>query len=305
MKHYMEIERARFETEGLTKSNLGAFNVGDHIVIQEKWDGANCSIRLDDNGNLLAFSRKNELSMSNDLRGFWGYVQALDKNKFQDLGNRILFGEWGIKHTVVYNQDAYNKMYCYDMYDTETETWLPQNIVKEYVESHGLEYIHTFYDGEFISWEHCMQFLNSPGYGNRQEGIVVKNQSKLDDRNCREPFYIKIVNAQFKETKINNHLEKLIDPNNEIEKQTAEEHAKELVTEARVKKEIHKMIDEGLLPEIIEPKDMGTVSKLLPKRIYEDIDKEDHDTLVAYTNKFIGKAITSTVMNYARQIILG
>lgn len=305
MKHYIDIERARFEDEGMTKYNLGRFEVGDHIVIQEKWDGANSSILYED-GKLKCFSRKRELDERETLRGFWNYVQRLDANKFTDLGNRILFMEWGIPHTIKYNHEAYNQAYVFDMYDAETQKWLSQDVVKEFAESHGLNYIHTYYDGPFISWEHCMSFLHSPGYGDEQEGIVVKCIDKLDYADDeRNPAYIKIVNAQFKETQLKNHIKKALDPQDLEAKNLANEHANELVTEARVRKELHKMIDEGILPEQLIPRDMATIARLLPNRIYADIDKEDHDTLIAYGNEYLGKAIGNVVMNHARRIIVG
>ena len=305
MKHYIDIERARFEDEGMSKYNLGRFEVGDRTVIQEKLDGANCSCLYEDE-RLKCFSRKKELDERETLRGFWNWIQKLEASKFADLGSRILFMEYAVKHTITYSNDIYNQPYVFDMYDTETKKWLPQDVVKEYAESHGLNYIHTFYDGPFISWEHCMSFLHSPGYGDSQEGIVVKNQSKLDYADYEHnPAYIKIVNAQFKETQLKNHVKKVLDPQHIEEKAQAEEHANEFVTEARVRKEIGKMIDEGLLPEELTPKDMATVAKLLPKRIYMDIDKEDHDTLVAYGNEYLGKAIGNVTMKYARQIIIG
>ena len=65
------------------------------------------------------------------------------------------------------------------------------------------------------------------------------------------------------------------------------------------------MIDEGLLPELLTGEDMAVIARNLPKRIYYDIDKEDHDTLIAYDNQYLGKAIGNVVMNYAKKIVLG
>lgn len=306
MKHFMDISRIK-ENEGseLIMSNIGAFQPGDIIQISEKVDGANASIALDDNGNLVAYSRKNELNYQNTLRGFWNYVQTLDKEKFQDLGKCVLFGEWSIPHTVKYNADAYNKWYVYDMYDTETEEWLPQSVVKEFAETHGLEYIHVLYEGEFISWDHCRTFLNSPAYGDRQEGIVVKNMSKLNSPDVRQPFYLKIVNDSFMETKAHNHIKKVLDPQHQEEKNLAEEIANEVVTKARVQKEIHKMIDEGILPEKLQPKDMSMVARNLPKRIYDDIVKEELERISdTIGNQYFGKAVNAVTMNYAKDIVL-
>lgn len=303
----MDITRIKEDGESeLTTANTRAFEVGDHVVIQEKIDGANASFRLDNDGNLLAFSRKNELNYQNTLRGFWNYVQSLDKEKFKNLGSRIIFGEWLCKHTVKYNTESYNQFYVFDMYDTETEQWLPQSIVKDYAETHELNYIHTLYDGEFISWEHCRSFLHSPAYGVNQEGIVIKNESKLNDPDVRNPFYLKIVNDSFMETKAHNHIKKVLDPQHQEEKSQAEEIANEVVTKARVQKEIHKMIDEGILPEKLQPKDMSVVARNLPKRIYDDIVKEELERISdTIGNQYFGKAVNTVTMNYAKDIVLG
>ena len=659
MKHFMDIVRVKESDDDMVESNVGAFQVGDHIQISEKWDGANSSIAWE-NGELKAYSRKNELNMNNNLRGFWNFVQTLDKEMFRDLGNRVLFGEWGVPHTVKYNQDAYNKWYVYDMFDKDTEHWLSQTVVKEYAESHGLEYIHVLYDGPFISWEHCKTFLNQPAYGNQQEGCfssrtkilmaddseilikdvkvgdivksynlnthcienkkvtnvffnghksvdqwkqmnvfcrgftarglisgkttvtknhkffdgngfteidkldsiyhyeltidpyryqaciglmcsdgclskylfkisqkedkmqyfetllepflnpkrqinisgkgsriknitiqkaysdawftkyilkhnkldyismfrdfndigwayffmgdgsgkknslnlclasytqeevneivkilkeyfeikclnitydkrvfngsgasiwlsgenankifnriakyivpthryklpenieqinenqftgfpncqygivkrhiyknidfvnsnycenhqtigawdlevednhnyfangclvhncVIKNQDKLNDPDNRNPFYLKIVNDSFKETQLNNHIKKILDPNDEIDKAQAEECASQVITEARVRKDILKMVDEGLIPEKLTPQDMGLIARLLPKRMYDDVLKEEKELVGnCIANKYFGKAISSQSMNWAKKIVLG
>lgn len=307
MKHFMDISRIK-ENEGseLTMNNIGAFQPGDIIQISEKVDGANASIALDNNGNLVAYSRKNELNYQNTLRGFWNYVQTLDKEKFQDLGKYVCFGEWLVSHTVKYNADAYNKWYVYDMWDTETEQWLPQSVVKEFAKAHGLEYIHILYEGEFISWDHCRTFLNSPAYGDNQEGIVIKNQSKLNYPDLRRPFYLKIVNDSFMETKAHNHIKKVLDPQHQEEKNKAEEIANEVITKARIQKEIHKMIDEGILPEKLQPKDMSVVARNLPKRIYDDIVKEELERISdTVGNQYFGKAVNAVTMNYAKDIVLG
>lgn len=307
MKHFMDISRIK-ENEGseLIMNNIDAFQPGDIIQVSEKVDGANASIALDDNGNLVAYSRKNELNYQNTLRGFWNYVQTLDKEKFQDLEKYVCFGEWLVSHTVKYNVDAYDKWYVYDMYDTETEEWLPQSIVKEFAKTHGLEYIHVLYEGEFISWDHCRTFLNSPAYGDKQEGIVIKNMSKLNCPDVRRPFYLKIVNDSFMETKAHNHIKKVLDPQHQEEKNLAEEIANEVVTKARVQKEIHKMIDEGILPEKLQPKDMSVVARNLPKRIYDDIVKEELERISdTIGNQYFGKAVNTVTMNHAKDIVLG
>ena len=88
----------------------------------------------------------------------------------------------------------------YDVYDVEKQCYLPQTEVKALAEKFGFNYIYTLYDGEFISWEHCRSFMNEVVYSQTiEEGIVVKNQSKLNDPNSRTPFVLKIVNDKFAE----------------------------------------------------------------------------------------------------------
>lgn len=304
MKHYMDIVRIKQGDEELTEDNTKCFEIGDRVIIQEKIDGANASFTLGDDGQLIAFSRKNELTATNNLRGYWNFIQTLNAEEYTDLQDKICFAEWLIPHTVVYDKEAYKQVYVFDLYDKQNEKWLPQDEVKTFAEKHGLNYIHTLYDGPFVSWDHVKSFCNSPAYGERQEGVVIKNQTKLNDPDVRQPFYLKIVNDSFKETQLKNHVKKVLDPQHVKEKQEADESAEQLVTKARVLKEIHKMIDEGILPEKLQPKDMGVIAKNLPKRIFDDVVKEESEYL-DIGNQYIGKAINNITMKYAREIVTG
>lgn len=61
-KKFMDISRIKEDTE-MTITNTSGFEVGDHIVIQEKMDGANAAISYDSESNkLVAFSRKMSLT---------------------------------------------------------------------------------------------------------------------------------------------------------------------------------------------------------------------------------------------------
>lgn len=62
-KKYIDIQR-------LKSAFSDGFEKGDNIVVQEKIDGANFSIRYDESDNTVkAFSRKTELNFKNNLRG--------------------------------------------------------------------------------------------------------------------------------------------------------------------------------------------------------------------------------------------
>ena len=304
MKHFLDIEHIRESESGLTRSNTGAFWPGDIIQITEKVDGSNASIQYVD-GELKAFSRRQDLNVSNTLDGFFDYVQSLDPIKFADTPNLVIFGEWLRKNKIIYESENMHKWYVYDIFDLETEQWMPQDFVKDFCKKHDLIYVHVLYEGPFISWEHCKTFMHSPMYGDRQEGIVVKNQTKLNNEFNRDPVYLKIVNDDFKET----------------QKQKAPKSAEEIaagnkamalaltiITERRVEKMIYALRDDGILPEELTPADMKTVAQHLPKRVYEDCLKEEPETVEAVDAigaQPFSKICGSIVMQMARNIIIG
>lgn len=304
-KHYMDISRIKEDTE-FTESNTGAFKVGDEIVVQEKVDGSNASIAYDvETGKLLAFSRKQLLSEDLRLNGFWDYVQNLNAEQFVKYPNYVFFGEWLSKHTIRYNLDAYNKWYFYDVFDKENGVYLPQSEVKRLANELGFIYVKTFYTGRFVSWEHVSQFVGQSDIAVESgEGIVIKNMTKLNDPNMRQPFYLKIVVDKFCEIKHENHKRKIEDPQKLEERAVAQEIVESIVTENRVRKELLKLMDEGVLPSKIAPQDMKTVAMNLPKRIYDDCVKEEPESVEA-AGKYFGRLNNLITMGLAKQIIFG
>lgn len=293
-------------TDIIRKSNAGTFVVGDNIQITTKIDGANASISWDETTQSLEiFSRTNLLNNSNSLKGFYNYIKTVvePKTDWSIYSDFVFFGEWCIKHTIKYNDDWYGKWRVYDIWCKSANTYVSQERVKATCKQLGLEYIEELYNGPFISWEHCRSFMNkSTAYGPDQEGIVVKNQSKFFKPENRFPAYLKIVNESFKET-MKVKPPKEIDPEVEAARQKAFELAKTVVTEARVKKIILKLVDEGILPETLEPKDMGLVMKHLPKRVYDDIIKEEPEILEALAEN-AGKCLAVETAKVARKIII-
>lgn len=287
-KKYMDIKVADIAT-------IGGFEVGNHIVIQTKVDGANAAIRYDaETDTLIAQSRKQILSSDNNLRGFYEYVQLMDKNKVKAvLGTRyIAYMEWLVPHTIKYPAEAMNKAYCYDVYDTEEGKWMPQDFVKEVAGKLGITYVFTWYDGEFFSWEHCKSFLGGSVYGEeQQEGIVVKNETKLNDPNNRQPFYVKIVNEKFHE-KMKNKEGKTLSPEEIAEYNNNFDKTKTIVTRARVEKILHKGIDEGQIPENWTAEDMKTIAKYVPREVVADCFKEEKEIVAEIDGftKFANKA---------------
>ena len=296
-------------TDAVRPKNTGCFEPGDLVSITTKIDGANASIAWDETtGKLEVFSRTNLLDQPGALRGFYDYVKTeieskLDMSKHPDL---VIFGEWLVKHSINYENECYNKWYVYDIWSKKLGGYLAQCVVQGFCHEYGLEYVEELYYGPFVSWDHCRSFLRaSKAYGPRQEGIVVKNQSpKLYSQDRRSPAYLKIVNEEFKESMHSKKEKKPADPEKEAEAKKAAELMEAVVTEARVRKIILKLADEGIVPAELGPKDMGTVMKHLPKRVFEDLLKEEPET-VKQAGAMAGKACSAQAAKLARQIIIG
>lgn len=295
-KKYMDIER-------LKESFADGFCKGDHIVVQEKIDGANFSIRYDaETDEVAAFSRKNPLTFSNNLRGAWQWAQKLDKSLVKEvLGtNLVLFGEWLVSHTVVYPQDKYQNAYFYDVYALEEKQYLPQDEVKKIIAHLGLTYVPVFYDGEFQSWEHIRQFVGKTELGGEYgEGVVVKNMSRINDPNNRLPFYTKIVGEKFVERK---PMKKIVDTSKLEERAKLQSLVETVVTEARVAKLLHKMVDENVISENWDEHDMSTITKNIGKVVYYDCVKEEPD-VVEQVGGYFGKFANGIAMRIVREML--
>ena len=306
-KHFIDIQNIREEDTELRNRNTQAFDEDCIIQITEKADGSNACAAYDiETDQMMAFSRKQELNFQNTLNGFWNYVQTLPSDEFKAHPNYRVFGEWmGAKNKIVYYDTGKIKhWYVYDIFDTESETWLEQNDVKLFCEKASLEYIHVLYEGKFISWEHCRSFMNNSAYGDKQEGIVIKRAglNNWDSHDIKAPLYLKIVNESFKESM--KTKEKVIDFEKENAIQEARKIMESICTVNRIEKELFKMRDEGILPEKIEPTDFKIIAMNLPKRIYQDLIKEENE-LVQACGEYGGKQCQQVCMSIAKDLVLG
>lgn len=218
-----------------------------------------------------------------------------------------MFGEWlGAKHIVPYPQEMYKQWYVFDIWDTELKRYLPASFVYAFAMNNNLNYIETFYEGKFVSWDHVKSFCHSSKYCDAQEGVVCRLSGSDAYRNydSHNPPFLKIVNDEYKETSIKQHIQKMQDPQKLAEKARCQELCEFIVTEQRVHKEILKMIDEGILPKELSPQIMSTIAKTLPKRIYDDCMKKEKE-IVLEAGEYAGKTISSLTMNLAKNIVIG
>lgn len=307
MKKYLDIERCK-------QKYAETFNVGEKIVIQEKIDGSNASIRYDEeSGTLKAFSRRLELNSENTLNGFWDYVQSLNTIAFKEvLGSRyIVFGEWmGAKHAIKYPEDVYGKFWMFDVWDTQTEQYLPYEETRAFYgrliacgnKGKKFNFVPVFYIGKFESWEKTMELVGKTEVGAEPsgEGIVIKRQDCLDSKSSRLPFYVKIVSEQFSEVH-KSRKQKAIDPAAIAKKEANIALAATIVTQQRVQKMLYKFIEDGLLPQDWDEHNLKDISKILPNAIYRDCVKEESETVQQIED--FGKVAAKLSMSIVRDLI--
>ena len=307
MKKYLDIERCK-------QKYAETFNVGEDIVIQEKIDGSNASIRYDEeSGTLKAFSRRLELNADNTLNGFWDYVQTLNLDTFKEiLGSRyIVFGEWmGAKHAIKYPENVYGKFWMFDVWDTQTEQYLPYEETRSFYdkliacgnEENKFNFVPVFYIGKFESWEKTSELVGRTEVGAEPtgEGIVIKRQNCLDSKSSRLPFYVKIVSEQFSEVH-KSKKQKAIDPEAIAKKEANLALAATIITPQRVQKMIYKFIEDGLLPQDWDEHNLKDISKILPKAIYKDCVKEENETVQQVED--FGKVAAKLSMSIVRDLI--
>lgn len=307
MKKYLDIERCK-------QKYAETFNVGEDIVIQEKIDGSNASIRYDEeSGTLKAFSRRLELNADNTLNGFWDYVQTLNLDTFKEiLGSRyIVFGEWmGAKHAIKYPENVYGKFWMFDVWDTQIEQYLPYEETRSFYdkliacgnEENKFNFVPVFYIGKFESWEKTSELVGRTEVGAEPtgEGIVIKRQNCLDSKSSRLPFYVKIVSEQFSEVH-KSKKQKAIDPEAIAKKEANLALAATIVTPQRVQKMIYKFIEDGLLPQDWDEHNLKDISKILPKAIYKDCVKEENETVQQVED--FGKVAAKLSMSIVRDLI--
>lgn len=277
-KKYQSIERHGKRGTHLTVEG------NPHIIIYEKIDGANSSFKKIDD-KVVAFSRNTQLDEENNLRGFYEWTQ--EKINVDLLNeNWTYFGEWSCRHKLDYGENQ-NKFFLFDIYDNVKEEYLQFNTVQDEAHRLGVNLAPVFYEGEFQSIEHIKSFVGKSALGKIGEGVVVKNYGYRD--RFGNQVFTKFVSDEFAEmqkTKKHNVNDKT-DPLTGFIQST--------LTEARVSKMIHKLVDEGQLEEEYGIEDMGTILKGLGSSVFDDIIKEELDSLLKIVKGKVGKSVPNVV----------
>lgn len=184
-----------------------------HIVLEEKVDGANSGISFDYKGNLYLQSRGHFLNGGYGEKQFslfkcWANSHYSELYKL--LKNRyILYGEWlYAKHTIFY--DALPHYFLeFDIYDKENQYFLSTKKRKELVSTATfLVSVPVLFEGNIHTFDELKYYLGKSNfktsnlYNSLQEqcrsvGIsfdIVKKQTDLSD--LMEGIYIKVENQE-------------------------------------------------------------------------------------------------------------
>ena len=294
-KNYIDIPR-------LKETYASAFHTGDIIQITEKLDGSNASVQYDvDESSICAYSRKQSLDFKNNLSGFYEFTQNMDVEFLKKYSDYRFFGEWNLKHLVKYPEDRIKNFYCFDIYDTKNEKWMEQDFVKKVCNEGNISLVPEFYFGEFISWEHIMEFVGKTSFGlEHGEGVVVKNQSNLNNPNSKTPFVVKIVGEKYQE--VSKHRERKPVSSEELAKREYQMKLTEsIITKNRVEKILYKMVMDGELRQDWDEQDMKNIAKIIPSKVYKKCKKEEPEIVSQIEN--FGKMCSSVTMKYCREIL--
>ena len=210
-KKYQHIEKlGTTEVEGILEGQVSLFY---------KIDGTNSCIFLKDDNTLGFGSRIRELTLDKDNGGFYASIlfNKDEYNKYlkylQDNPNHIIYGEWLIPHTIKrYKADAWKKLYVFDIFNVENNSYIPYEVYKDILEEYNINYIPAIITLTNPSLEDIKKELGNTGNylidNGLGEGIVIKNY------NYRNKYgritWAKILTEDFyndkKELKAKNHI---------------------------------------------------------------------------------------------------
>lgn len=189
-RKYGKIHRlGKEETEGILNGTC-------HI--QEKVDGANTSIWFDKESNWIRCASRSK-EVKDGFNGFVDYVHKHEgiKNLLADFPSLRLYGEWLVRHTIAYKETAYRKWYMFDVMDDDNGMYFSSDEVKKLGETYGIETVpyHGVFENPTI--EQINEFVGKTEFGDRGEGVVIKNFSFVNK--FGDTQYAKVVTESFKE----------------------------------------------------------------------------------------------------------
>lgn len=263
-KKYQHIERFKSE-------EVDGIEIGECFIFP-KLDGTNASLWYSaDEKMFYAGSRNRELKLDNDNHGFmkWFIASYEDQHRnaivhfLRDYPHLRLFGEWLIKHTLkTYRDDAWEKFYVFDVFDTEKLEYTHYNQYKEILDAYNVTYIPPICKIKNPTYERFIKLLDQNTYLIKDgegtgEGIVIKNYSFKNKYG--RTTWAKIVKNEFKDAHWGGQTTE-----KKEKKIVEEEIVNKYVTLSLVDKEYSKIASEGWASRQI-PRLLNTVYYCLIK----------------------------------------
>lgn len=256
----------------------------DQIVIQEKIDGSNAHLNVSSQGFTCCGNRF-ILNEQNHLQGFWHWCSQHYRQVPEEYFGLDIYGEWLVPHHCIYPAERYGEFYVFDV--MENGRYWTQDRVRELAERCGFHSVPLFYSGEFQTWDHVLAYVGRTQLGGEKgEGIVLKNQSKLNKSG--HPFYMKLVDREYQETNRSRQEVKAADP----EKLKGIAHKWELsegiVTLPRVRKAVFRLVEQHELPENWQALADAEVLRIVRRAVYRDCLEEEKE-ITEQIGKMFGK----------------
>ena len=255
-----------------SEENNEFFEFGeDTVVIEEKVDGGNGSFWIDDDNNIHVGSRNRDLTTEEDEKTFAKQRATLqEKLEGKELSkDYIYYIEWMATHTIKYDTapdvigiDIRAKR---SMIEGEYGLFLARDLRTQLFDEIGIENVPLIWRGkinELKKMEVTSLIGPSKYYKGKMEGIVMKNYCRKS-RQGNHQLYAKIVADEFKE---NN---KAIFGGVRKKNTDTEKIVTQYCTDARVKKQILKLVNEDNLPLGME------LMSRLPREVANDILQEN------------------------------
>lgn len=283
---------------------ISSFAKGDHIIVQEKIDGANSHINVTGN-TFKAFSSKRELNEYYNNQGFYFWARDNYKKVPKEYYGYDLYGEWLAPHHNQYPKERYGDFYLFDVLeganpDGTGGTYWTQDRVRQVAEECGFQYAPVLYEGQFSTWKDIMPYVGQTRLGGAKgEGIVVKNQTRLNSKS--HPFYVKIVDTEFQETNTSRRVVKTVDMDKVLELESKQLQAYNIVTLARVRKILLKLVDEKEIQSNWYKVDIKQYLNKVRSAVYYDCIKECKD-IVDEIGKPFGKYNADIVAEHLKTL---
>lgn len=257
-RKYQKIHRlGKEETDGI---------LDGICYIQEKIDGANTSIWMDDDGMIQCGSRNRHL-IDDDFNGFVKYVKNhVGINAFLESSPDLtLYGEWLVQHTIKYSDASYKKFYLFDVCCGSGEFADPEEVAS-IANRYGINCVPTFGKFENPSEDHVIDMAGKSQLCIKGEGIVIKNMEFVNK--FGDLVYAKVVCEDFREMNL------LVFGDNDKDSDSYNEmyFVNKYMTHERVNKVVKK-----LQPEINEMLDMKHIPRICETAYYDMLTEEVWD----------------------------